>query len=241
MLGFSRKKFRPPSSRTCPKEASGNSTEPASLGVKQSAADEGILGDRTAIQTAGAVSGGRAATLGESSFAHTSPPGPHPLPWPPPPAPRSSPHPAPPRACRASPELPGSRSRECGACHVQEGRLGPRQGRRPGRRRARAGSGPLAPATPPLAPRSGTGAAAGSDASRAGEPTPFPATRGAPGARGGSSRLQGTRPLAGPLGHLRTLAQLELATWGLKQLTLGPRLRCPESSPKSASRSSALG
>lgn len=84
------KKFRPPSSRTCPREASGNSTEPASLGVKQSA-DEGIRGDRTAIQTAGAVNGGRAATLGESSFAHTSPPGPHPLPWPPPPAPSSSP------------------------------------------------------------------------------------------------------------------------------------------------------
>lgn len=74
-----------PSPRTCPKEASGNSTEPASLGVKQSAADAGICRDRTAIQTAGAVSGGRAVTRGGSSVAHAPPPGPHPLPWPPPP------------------------------------------------------------------------------------------------------------------------------------------------------------
>lgn len=36
-----RKQISPFSSRTCPKEASGNSTEPASLGVKQSAAQRG--------------------------------------------------------------------------------------------------------------------------------------------------------------------------------------------------------
>lgn len=39
--GFSCKQISTPSPRTCPKEASGNSTEPASLGVKQSAALRG--------------------------------------------------------------------------------------------------------------------------------------------------------------------------------------------------------
>lgn len=41
MPGFSCKQISTPSPKTCPKEASGNSTEPASLGVKQSAALRG--------------------------------------------------------------------------------------------------------------------------------------------------------------------------------------------------------
>lgn len=106
-----------PSPRTCPKEASGNSTEPASLGVKQSAADAGICRDRTAIQTAGAVSGGPCSdTWREQRCAR--------VPSRPPPVAMAAP--TPPR--RASPSFPVSRSLESRVCHVQEGRVGPRRG-----------------------------------------------------------------------------------------------------------------
>ena len=183
-----------PSPRTCPKEASGNSTEPASLGVKQSAADAGICRDRTAIQTAGAVSGGPCSdTWREQRCAR--------VPSRPPPVAMAAP--TPPR--RASPSFPVSRSLESRVCHVQEGRVGPRRGRH----QALAGSGPLAPATPPAAPHSGSGAAARRVSSRAGVPARLPGTRGAPRAPGGSSRLQGARPSLAPFvsaGHLLNLS-----------------------------------
>lgn len=78
-----------------------------------------------------------------------------------------------------------------------------------GRHQALAGSGPLAPATPPAAPHSGSGAAARRVSSRAGVPARLPGTRGAPRAPGGSSRLQGARPSLAPFvsaGHLLNLS-----------------------------------
>lgn len=94
MLGFSCKQISPPSPRTCPKEASGNSTEPGSLGVKQSASRRGDPPRQNSYSDGGGgEQGARAAKCGERSVSHASRPTPVAMAAPPPP-PRSarSPH-----------------------------------------------------------------------------------------------------------------------------------------------------
>lgn len=95
MLGFSCKQISPPSPRTCPKEASGNSTEPGSLGVKQSASRRGDPPRQNSYSDGGGgEQGARAAKCGERSVSHASRPTPVAMAAPPPTPPRSarSPH-----------------------------------------------------------------------------------------------------------------------------------------------------
>lgn len=88
MLGFSCKQISPPSPRTCPKEASGNSTEPGSLGVKQSASRRGDPPRQNSYSDGGGgEQGARAAKCGERSVSHASRPTPVAMAAPPPPRP----------------------------------------------------------------------------------------------------------------------------------------------------------
>lgn len=145
--------------------------------------DAEIRRDRTAIQTAGAVSRGPEQQNVEKEAFHTRP-GPRPLPWPPPhPAPLGS-QPAPNRGLAPasapagrSPGLPGLWSKERGAGHVQKGQVARSQDPASGEQRP-----PPSPATPLQAPRPGTRAVAWSCALSGLRPL-----RAAPGRRGAGS------------------------------------------------------